>query len=77
MKKTTEELIERSYQEAVAESTDIFGIFNNLYLILKDKDDEVAKEDKANFEHFIDNLKFNYGIVDTSENQEEKKYATT
>ena len=77
MKKTTEELIERSYQEAVAELTDIFGIFNNLYLILKDKDDEVAKEDKANFEHFIDNLKFNYGIVDTSENQEEKKYATT
>lgn len=77
MKKTTEELIERSYQEALADSTNFFGIFNNLYRILKDKDDEVAKEDKANFEHFIANLKFNYGIVDTSENQEEKKYATT
>lgn len=77
MTKATEELIERSYQETLAKSTNFFGIFNNLYRILKDKDEEVAKEDKANFEHFIDNLKFNYGIVDTSENQEEKKYVTT
>lgn len=77
MTKSTEELIERSYQEALAKSTNILDLFNNLYLILKDKDDEVAKEDKSNFEHFIDNLKLNYGIVDTSENQEEKEYATT
>ena len=77
MTKSTEKLIERSYQEALAKSTNILDLFNNLYLILKDKDDEVAKEDKANFEHFIANLKFNYGIVDTSENQEEKEYATT
>ena len=77
MKKTTEELLDRSYQEALAKSTNILDLFNNLYLILKDKDDEVAKEDKSNFEHFIDNLKLNYGIVDTSENQEEKEYATT
>ena len=77
MTKSTEELIERSYQEALAKSTNILDLFNNLYLILKDKDDEVAKEDKSNFEHFIDNLKLNYGIVDTSENQEEEKYATT
>lgn len=77
MTKETEELIKRSYQEALAESTTIFGILNNLYRILKDKDDEVAKEDKANFEQFISKLKFNYGIVDTSENQEGTKYATT
>ena len=77
MTKATEELIERSYQEALAKSTNFFGIFNNLYWILKDKDKEVAKEDKANFEKFITNLKFDYDIVDTSENQEETKYATT
>ena len=77
MKKTTEELLDRSYQEALAKSTNLLDLFNNLYLILKDKDDEVATEDKSNFEQFIDKLKFNYGIVDTSENQEGTKYATT
>ena len=75
MKKTTEELIERSYQEALAESTNFFGIFNNLYRILKTKDNEVDKEDKENFQKFLETLKFNYCILD--EDKEEKEYATT
>jgi len=75
MKKTTGELIERSYKEALAESTNFFGIFNNLYRILKAKYNEVDKEDKEIFQKFLETLKFNYGILD--EDKEEKEYATT
>ncbi len=75
MKKTTVELIERSFKEALLESTNFFGIFSNLYRILKTKDNEVDKEDKENFQKFLETLKFNYGILD--EDKEEKEYATT
>ena len=75
MTKATEELIHQSYEEAIEKSTTFFGIFNNLYRILKAKDNEVDKEDKEIFQKFLETLKFNYGILD--EDKEEKEYATT
>ena len=66
MTKETEELIHRSYEEALEKSENIFDIFQNLYSILRDK--EVASEDSETFTLFVENLKEHYCI------KEDNKY---
>lgn len=66
MTKSTEELIHRSYEEALVKSENIFDIFQNLYSILKDK--EVSAEDLETFTLFVENLKGHYCI------EEDNKY---
>lgn len=66
MTKSTEELIHRSYEEALVKSENIFDIFQNLYSILKDK--EVSAEDLETFTLFVENLKEHYCI------EEDNKY---
>lgn len=60
MTKKTQELIKRSYEEAIEKSENIFDIFQNLYSILRDK--EVASEDSETFTLFMENLKEHYFI---------------
>lgn len=66
MTKKTQELIKRSYEEALEKSKNIFDIFQNLYSILKDK--EVSAEDLETFTLFVENLKKHYCI------EEDNKY---
>ena len=66
MTKETQELIKRSYEEALEKSENIFDIFQNLYSILRDK--EVASEDSETFTLFMENLKEHYFI------KEDNKY---
>lgn len=62
MTKATEELIKRSYEEAIRKSTNIFDIFRNLYYILKDE--TVVDEDLEIFNSFLDNLKTHYFLTE-------------
>ena len=65
MTKATEELIKRSYEEAIRKSTNIFDIFRNLYYILKDE--TVVDEDLEIFNIFVDNLKTHYFVTETED----------
>ncbi len=60
MKKETQELIKRSYEEAIKKSDTVLDIMQNLYNILKDK--TVDNEDAESFELFINDLKSHYCI---------------
>ena len=60
MKKETQELIKRSYEEAINKSDTVLDIMQNLYNILKDK--TVDNEDAESFELFINDLKSHYCI---------------
>lgn len=60
MTKETQELIKRSYEEAIKKSDTVLDIMQNLYNILKDK--TVDNEDAESFELFINDLKMCYCI---------------
>lgn len=60
MTKETQELIKRSYEEAIEKSDTILDVMQNLYNILKDK--TVNNEDAETFELFINDLKSHYCI---------------
>ena len=60
MTKETQELIKRSYEEAIKKSYTVLDIMQNLYNILKDK--TVDNEDAESFELFINDLKSHYCI---------------
>ena len=60
MTKETQELIKRSYEEAIKKSDTVLDIMQNLYNILKDK--TVDNEDAESFELFINDLKSHYCI---------------
>lgn len=60
MTKETQELIKRSYEEAIKKSDTVLDIMQNLYNILKDK--TVDNEDAKSFELFINDLKSHYCI---------------
>ena len=60
MTKETQELIKRSYEEAIEKSDTILDVMQNLYNILKNK--TVDNEDAETFELFINDLKSHYCI---------------
>lgn len=60
MTQKTQELIKRSYEEAIEKSNTVLDIMQNLYNILKDK--TVENEDSEAFELFINDLKMCYCI---------------